>query len=254
MGALILLRHGRSTANGLHILAGRAPGVALDETGRRQANELPSRLAGQRITAIVSSPLERCRATVAPLAGSLGLDVVVDQRIVEVDYGSWAGRSLGDLRTEPAWRTVQEQPSAMVFPEGESMPAVSARAVAAARAHAAAVADDASVVLCSHGDLIAMILADALGLHLDLFQRIVVAPASISVVRYQARRPIILGINLAGVLPTPPAAADQVDDQAGGKPGAAAPTGTTNGTVAEVVAHTAGGVIHDEVLGGIPGA
>lgn len=224
MGTLILVRHGRSTANREHVLAGRTPGVLLDETGLRQAEELVARLDGYPIAAIVSSPLERCRGTVAPLAATRGLAVTIDDRVTEVDYGDWTNRALADLRQEPTWRTVQEQPSAMVFPDGEAMTAVSARAVAAARYYggapvapqpaapldAAAVdATDGSaqehgaVVLCAHGDVIAMILADALGMHLDLFQRLVVTPASVSLVHYTDQRPMVAGINLSGLIPAP---------------------------------------------------
>lgn len=223
MGTLILVRHGRSTANREHVLAGRTPGVLLDETGLRQAEELVTRLDGHPIAAVVSSPLERCQGTVAPLAAARGLAVATDERVTEVDYGDWTGRALADLRKEPAWRIVQEQPSAMVFPGGEAMAAVSARAVAAARHYggmgrqtpratrvnsspdgAGSADDPGAVVLCAHGDVIAMILADALGMHLDLFQRLVVAPAAVSVVHYTDLRPMVTGVNLSGPVPAPP--------------------------------------------------
>ena len=113
---VILLRHGRSTSNTAHTLAGRTDGVDLDDKGREQAQALVERLAGLPIRAIVRSPLLRCRRTVEPLAAALGLDPVVDERISEVDYGSWTGRKIGDLVKEPLWAVVQQQPSAAVFP------------------------------------------------------------------------------------------------------------------------------------------
>lgn len=223
MGTVILVRHGRSRANKQHVLAGRTPGVALDPTGLAQAGNLVERLADCRLTAIVSSPLERCRATVEPLSLARRLPVTTDERLTEVDYGGWTGRSLDELRTEPAWRTVQDQPSAMVFPGGEGLAAVSARAVAAAREYAAA--DDAAVLLCSHGDVLGAIVADALGLHLDLFQRIVLAPSSVSVVHYTPTRSFVERLGdtgtLAGVGAVPPGRPSDGAPAIGGDPGTA---------------------------------
>jgi probable phosphomutase (TIGR03848 family) len=199
-GTLILVRHGRSTANGDGVLAGRTPGVDLDETGSAQAAALVARLAGASIARLVSSPLRRCRSTLAPLAASLVLEVQLDERIAEVDYGSWTGRKLQDLAGETLWRTVQAQPSAAVFPDGEALAAVSARAVRAAREHALSTGEGGAALLCSHGDVIKAILADALGMHLDSFQRLVVSPASISVVRYGPVRTFVERINDTGSL------------------------------------------------------
>lgn len=220
-GVVVLVRHGRSSANRKHVLAGRTPGVGLDPTGLAQAERLVERLADCRLTAIVSSPLERCRATVEPLSLARRLPVTVDDRLTEVDYGQWTGRSLDDLRKEPAWRTVQDHPSAMVFPGGEGLAAVSARAVAAAREHAAAT--DGAVLLCSHGDLLGSIVADALGLHLDLFQRIILAPASVSVVRYTPTRSFVERLGdtgtLAGIGAVPTAGPRDAAPAIGGDPG-----------------------------------
>ncbi len=223
MSTLILLRHGRSTANGAGVLAGRSEGVDLDETGVEQANGLLQRFSGARVARLVSSPMLRCRRTIQPLADHLGLEVEIDQRIAEVDYGSWTGRALKDLAGEPLWRTVQAHPSAAVFPDGESLAEVSVRAVAAAREHAAAAGDDGAAVLCTHGDVIKAILADALGIHLDGFQRIVVGTASLSVVRYTPVRPFVERVNDTGSLrgigesERPATTGDVTDDHAAGR-------------------------------------
>lgn len=199
---VILLRHGRSTANTSGTLAGRTPGVDLDDRGREQAASVVERLAGLELAAIVRSPLLRCENTVGPLAGAHDLTPVVDEALVEVDYGQWTGRPIKDLLGEPLWKVVQQHPSAAVFPDGEGLAQVQARAVAAVRAHDARLADehgkDVLWVACSHGDVIKSVLADALGTHLDGFQRIVAEPASISVVRYTATRPFVLRMNDTG--------------------------------------------------------
>ncbi|MDT8912824.1 histidine phosphatase family protein [Amycolatopsis sp. PS_44_ISF1] len=215
MSTVILLRHGKSTANGSGVLAGRTPKVGLDETGRAQAERLVERLAGVPVAELVVSPMLRCKQTVAPLAAGRGLDRTVEPRLSEVDYGEWTGRELKTLGKEPLWRVVQGHPSAAVFPGGEGLAAMQARAVAAIRAHDARITaehgDHAVWIACSHGDVIKAILADALGQHLDAFQRIVVDPASVSVVRYTETRPFVLRVNdnggsLAGIAPPPPKA------------------------------------------------
>ena len=202
---VLLLRHARSTSNVAGTLAGRLPGIGLDETGLAQAQQVAEQLAGVEIARIVSSPAERCLATLAPLAAATGLAVETDDRLAEVDYGSWSGRKLGDLAKEDLWRVVQQRPSAAVFPDGEGLADVSARAIAAIRALAAG---PVPVLVCSHGDVLKAILADALGIHLDGFQRINVAPASLSVVRYSTARPMVERINqtsdLSALFPPPP--------------------------------------------------
>lgn len=199
---VILLRHGRSTANTSHVLAGRTPGVELDEVGHVQAKNLVDRFAGLELVEIVRSPLLRCRQTVQPLATDRGLEPTVDDRLAEVDYGQWTGRALKDLVAEPLWKVVQQHASAAIFPGGEGLAQVQARAVAAIREHDRRLAEahgkDVAWVACSHGDVIKSILADALGMHLDGFQRIVAEPASISVVRYTDTRPFVLRVNDAG--------------------------------------------------------
>ena len=213
MTTLILLRHGRSSANAAGVLAGRTPGVELDESGRAQAARVVDRLTGVPLAEVVSSPALRCEQTVAPLLADRGLTAVTEQGLAEVDYGSWTNRALSDLGKEPLWRVVQAHPSAAVFPDGEGLAGMQARAVAAIRRHdariAAAHGPRAVWLACSHGDVIKSILADALASHLDNFQRIVVDPCSISVVQYTEMRPFVVRVNdlggdVAGLVPPEP--------------------------------------------------
>src|ERR1700712_5891885 len=173
---VILLRHGRSTSNTAHTLAGRTEGVDLDDKAREQSESVIARIGELPVKAIVRSPLLRCERTVAPLAAALGLKPAVDERLSEVDYGEWTGRKIGDLFKEPLWAVVQQHPSAAVFPGGEGLAQVQGRAVEAVRAHDRRLAeeDDGDVlwVACTHGDVIKSVVADALGSHLDSFQRI----------------------------------------------------------------------------------
>lgn len=203
MATLILVRHGRSTANTEGVLAGRMPGVHLDERGAAQAAALPGRLAGVPLAAAVSSPLQRCRETLRPLLDARpDLAPHTEERISECDYGDWSGRKLAELSDEPLMEVVQQHPSAAAFPGGESMRAMQARAVDAVREWNARIADehgdDAVYVMCSHGDIIKSIVADALGMHLDLFQRISVDPCSLTAIRYTRLRPFLLRLGDTG--------------------------------------------------------
>lgn len=201
MATVILVRHGRTTANAGGVLAGRTAGVMLDPTGLDQSARTGERLAPVPLVGVVSSPLERCRQTAqAILDRQAGSPVApVEDGITECDYGDWQGRTLGDLAKEDLWSVVQTQPSAAVFPGGESLAAMQARAVAAIRRHDAAFEAEhgpgAVWAAVSHGDIIKSILADALGMHLDLFQRINVNPASASIVRYSPTRPDVVAMN-----------------------------------------------------------
>ena len=199
---MILLRHGRSTSNTAHVLAGRSEGVELDDKGRQQAADLVDRVAELPIRAVVCSPMLRCRSTVEPLAAALGIEVEIDERFAEVDYGEWTGRKIGDLVKEPLWAVVQAHPSAAVFPGGEGLAQVQMRAVAAVRDHDMRLAEqhggDALWLACTHGDVIKAVIADALALHLDGFQRVSADPASMSVIRYTRLRPFVLHVNHTG--------------------------------------------------------
>lgn len=203
MTTVLLVRHGRTKANAEGILAGHMPGVTLDSQGRRQVAELAERLSEVRIPRIISSPLERTVATADALAAFQRRAVIrdIDDRFVECKYGDWTGHKLTDLAQEPMWSVVQAHPSAAVFPgaEGESMRDMQHRAVEGIRQWNEVVGADGLYVVVSHGDVIKAILADALGMHLDAFQRIRVDPASLSIVQYTAHRPFVVRSNDSGV-------------------------------------------------------
>jgi len=215
---VLLIRHGRTAANASGTLAGWTAGIGLDDAGRGQAQALAARLAPVPLAALVSSPLQRCQETAAAVrevAGPKGAprpDVLDDERLGECRYGDWTGRPLKELTKEALWPVIQAHPSAVTFPgiAGESMLGMQNRAVAAVREHDARVAtehgDTAVWAAFSHADVIKAILADALGMHLDSFQRIVVDPCSVSVVRYTPLRPFAVRVNdtggdLAAVVP-----------------------------------------------------
>lgn len=201
MATVILVRHGRTTANATGLLAGRAAGIDLDQIGLDQAALTGDRLAAVPLIAVVSSPLERCRQTSRFILDrqSGTPNELVDPDLTECDYGQWQGRTLSDLATEALWPVVQSQPSAVIFPGGEAMAAMQARSVAAIRRHDAAFEAEhgpgAVWAAVTHGDVIKSILADALGMHLDMFQRINVSPASVSIVRYGTNRPTVYATN-----------------------------------------------------------
>jgi probable phosphomutase (TIGR03848 family) len=197
---VILLRHGRTTANTGGVLAGWTPGVRLDETGEAQVAAVAQRLAKVPLAAVVSSPLERCAQTAAAVVAGRDVEVQTDDRLGEARYGDWTGRAIKELVKEPLWKVVQQHPSAAVFPgpEGEGLAETQTRAVAAVRAWNATLGPEAVWLACSHGDVIKAVLADALGLHLDQFQRIVVDPASISVITYTDTRPFVVRMNDGG--------------------------------------------------------
>jgi probable phosphomutase (TIGR03848 family) len=274
MATLILLRHGRTSANTSGVLAGWTPGIGLDDTGRTQAEAVGRRLRGLPLAAIVRSPLQRCAETLElalaeaarpadPLAPDpaaallpggaangrrrraakppLPPEPVVEERLGECRYGDWEGQPLKKLVKEPMWSVVQAHPSAAVFPNGEALADTAARGVAAVRDWDARVTaghgPDAIWLACSHGDVIKAIVADALGLHLDQFQRIVAEPCSVTVIRYTPLRPFVMRTNdtggdLSSLVPTKKrrrrATAADSDAAVGGGTGGASHAG--NGT------------------------
>lgn len=206
MAIALLVRHGHSTGNAGGVLSGRAPGVALTERGEAEAATLGSALAEVPLVRLLSSPLERCTRTAQVIAERRGHELAVetDDRLIECGYGEWTGRALAELAKEPLWRTVQSQPSAARFPDGEgyaaeSLAEMAGRVVAAVREVDAAVDAEHGVnavwAAVTHGDLIKAVIGDASGVHLDQFQRFVVEPGSVAAVRYTAYRPFLLGVN-----------------------------------------------------------
>jgi probable phosphomutase (TIGR03848 family) len=203
MATVFLLRHGLTKLTG-PVLAGRAPGTKLDERGQTQAVAAAERLQVLPLSSVVTSPLERCAETAAAVvkaqkAAGRSPSVHRDRRLLECDYGDWTLQEIKKLSKDPLWRVVQSNPSAVTFPHGEAMAGMAERAVRAIRDLDAKVSaehgEDALWLACSHGDVIKAILADALGMHLDLFQRIVVDPCSISAIRYSGGRPFVLFSN-----------------------------------------------------------
>ena len=197
MTTVLLVRHGLTHLTG-PILSGWTPGLHLDERGTDQAARLAERLRSLPLAAIVTSPLERCTDTVAPIADGRALEPVVDERLGEARYGDWTGQEIRTLVRDPLWKVVQAQPSAVTFPNGEAMRDVQGRALAAVRDWNERLGADATWLACSHADVIKSIVADALGLHLDQFQRIAIAPASLTVIRYAGLRSMVLRVNDVG--------------------------------------------------------
>jgi probable phosphomutase (TIGR03848 family) len=199
VATVILARHGRTVANAEGVLAGRSPGIRLDEVGTRQAEEAARRLDGLRLAAAVTSPLERCKDTAAILLRDTGVRARVERGLTECDYGDWTGQPMKALMKEDLWKVVQAHPAGVRFPGGEAMAEMAARAIRSVRAWDSRVrdasGDDAVWLAVAHGDVIKSVLADALGVHLDAFQRIVVDPASLSVVRYTPHRSYVLAMN-----------------------------------------------------------
>ncbi|MET4096850.1 MSMEG_4193 family putative phosphomutase [Arthrobacter sp. UYCu712] len=191
---LLLVRHGETPTTGT-VLPGRAPGLHLSDRGRAQAERVAERLTGLPVDAVYSSPLERARETAEPAAARTGLAVKHDDGLLECDFGDWTGSAIADLAALPEWQTVQHSPSAFRFPNGESFPEMQARIVGALEALCAAHAG--GVIVCfSHADPIKAAVAHALGTPLDLFQRIVISPGSVSVISFvKGQDPAVLMVN-----------------------------------------------------------
>jgi probable phosphoglycerate mutase len=197
MTTLLLVRHGLTAMTG-PVLAGWTPGIHLNDRGREQAAALAERLREVPLAAIVASPLERCQETAAAIAADRDISVVTDERLGECKYGDWTGQELKKLAKDPLWKVVQAHPSAAAFPNGEALRDTQARAVDAIREHNAAHGDDATGMAVSHGDVIKAVVADALGVHLDMFQRIQIDPCSLTVIRYTTLRPFVVRMNDVG--------------------------------------------------------
>ena len=197
MTTVVLVRHGLTHLTG-PVLAGWTPGLHLDERGEKQAAAVAERLAPVAFDALVSSPLERCLDTIGAIAAGRAVGVTQDERLGECRYGDWTGRPLKELAKDPLWKVVQQHPSAAVFPNGEPLRETQARAVAAVRDWNDKLGPDATWLACSHGDVIKAVVADAMGLHLDQFQRIVIDPCSVTIIRYTDTRPFVVRTNDTG--------------------------------------------------------
>lgn len=201
MAHLLLIRHATNDWVG-HRLAGWTPGVHLNEEGRRQAAALAETLAHWPVEAVYSSPLERAVETAEPLAARFGLPVQIVEAVGETRYGDWTGSSLKELSQRPEWLRILINPSAARFPNGEGLAEMQARVVTAldriAAAHPKGV-----VVVVSHADPIKSAVAHYAGIHLDLFQRIVVSPASVSWIHLTERGPQVMCVNYTGQLQPP---------------------------------------------------
>jgi probable phosphomutase (TIGR03848 family) len=195
---VIFVRHGKTPTTGDE-LPGRTPGLHLGDVGKQQAQTAADRIGslGQRVAAIYASPLERTRETAAPIAATLGLKVQRNRGLLELDVGEWTGRKLRDLYKLPEWKTVQKYPSGFTFPGGESFSAMATRFSDTVNKLVAAHPGD-TIVCVSHADPIRAQIAAAMGTHLDLFQRVVVSPCSISAVLYGADGPVVLTVNSIG--------------------------------------------------------
>jgi probable phosphomutase (TIGR03848 family) len=198
---VLLVRHGLTATTG-SVLTGWTPGIPLDDRGQQQAGALAARLAPLPLDAIISSPLERCRQTADAIAatGEGRPAVREDERLGECHYGDWTGQPLKRLAREPLWRVVQAHPGAVQFPgqDGESIPDMQHRAVSAVRDWNRRLGARATYLICSHADVIKSVIADSLGMHLDMLQRIQVDPCSLTVIRYTPLRPFVLRMNDTG--------------------------------------------------------
>jgi probable phosphoglycerate mutase len=195
---VLLVRHGQTPTTGA-VLPGRAKGLHLADEGRRQAEAAAERIAafGDRVTAVYASPLERTRETAAPIAAAVGRRVTVDRGLLEADFGDWTGAELKALRKQPEWGVVQHRPSTFRFPGGESFAEMQLRIWGALERLVAAHPGEV-VVAVSHADPIKAAVAQAMGCHLDLFQRIVISPCSVTALAHGPGGPVVLCVNSTG--------------------------------------------------------
>jgi probable phosphoglycerate mutase len=197
---VVLIRHAHSETNAKGILSGRISGVHLSPTGKKQAQELSLRLGAIKVSQLRISPLERCNETISPwwenfgVKNNPGVELCEDRDLIEVDYGKWSGKKLALLSKNKLWKTVQNNPSGMYFPSGEGLAQMQERAMRAVHGAIDSKRKGATVFV-SHGDVIKSIVASALGMHLDGFQRIVIDPASVSVIDFSGSNPRVILLN-----------------------------------------------------------
>ena len=197
---LVLIRHAHSEANAAGILSGRLPNVHLSDKGLKQSENLAVRLGNFPVASVRISPMERCFETISPWINSIVLpknpnfEPLIDSELTEVDYGTWSGKKLAGLSKNKLWRTVQESPSRMYFPKGEGIAEMQSRAMKSVHQAVSSKAKGSAVIV-SHGDVIKAIVASALGMHLDEFQRIIIDPASVSILDFSSTKPRTLLLN-----------------------------------------------------------
>jgi probable phosphomutase (TIGR03848 family) len=197
MTTVLLVRHGQTPTTG-KVLPGRAKGLSLADEGRRQADIAAERIGAlARVDAIYSSPLERAKETAAPIAKACGLRTKIERGLFECDFGDWTGAELQHLMKKPEWQTVQRAPSTFRFPNGESFTEMQTRMVSTLDVLRAR-HPGGTIVCVSHADTIKAAVAHALGTHIDLFQRIVISPASVSAISWGAHGPVVLAVNSTG--------------------------------------------------------
>lgn len=195
-----MIRHAHSQANAQGVLSGRISGVHLSSAGESQAQELITRLGKFKVSSLRISPLERCAETINPWWDAIGknhnrgVSILKDENLNEVDYGRWSGKKLAILSRHKLWQTVQNNPSAMYFPSGEGLAQMQTRAMRAIH-DAIDVKRKGALVLVTHGDVIKSIVASCLGMHLNDFQRIVIDPASVTVIDFSSDKPRLILLN-----------------------------------------------------------
>ena len=222
MASIILVRHSRSTANTAGVLAGQAPGISLDEVGQNQAQGLIARIGDVEISRTISSPLQRCIETISPWHQSHGKSAIeIDDNFIESNYGSWTGQNLSDLAKEPLWKEVQKQPSKVTFPNGESFQEMFSRVSEGLDKVIENLGDEDNVIIVSHGDIIKLAIAKVLDLPIDNFQKLVIDPASISIVKVEKdgdlKRTALISMNESGTPLTKLLASKELAGLGGGK-------------------------------------
>jgi probable phosphomutase (TIGR03848 family) len=222
LASIILVRHSRSTANTAGVLAGQAPGISLDEVGQNQAQGLIARIGDVEISRTISSPLQRCIETISPWHQSHGKSAIeIDDNFIESNYGSWTGQNLSDLAKEPLWKEVQKQPSKVTFPNGESFQEMFSRVSEGLDKVIENLGDEDNVIIVSHGDIIKLAIAKVLDLPIDNFQKLVIDPASISIVKVEKdgdlKRTALISMNESGTPLTKLLASKELAGLGGGK-------------------------------------
>lgn len=200
---VLFIRHGENEWTKTHKLAGRTPGVHLNEQGQKQAQALGKRLAGAKLDAIYASPLERTLETAKEIAAHHKLEVQACPGLLEVDYGKWTGKEIAKLAKKKSWYTIQHYPSGAGFPGGETMYQMQARFVQEVN-NLVACHPGQNLAIVGHADLIKSAVAHYLGVHFDLFQRIVISTASITTIAFTPVGPRVVSVNDTNHNPSPP--------------------------------------------------